>query len=125
MALSENYDLFKIGKDIFNIAKKVVDNPEFRKTIEIGGERDIVAKADLEIEDAVIAYLRKETILVNLDSEERRRTTLTDNPQGLITLDPIDGTDNLVDNILHYCTITTIFDTPNPKTLGEAVWAGI
>ncbi|MBT4165940.1 hypothetical protein HOE04_02790 [archaeon] len=123
MGFSDKYRVDYIGKEILHISKGIVDNPEFREVIEIGGSKEIVAKADVMIEDAVADFLKK--IPVNLDGEEKRRRVLCENPLGLIAFDPVDGTNNFVNGSFFYCSIATIFDSPEPKTLGEAVWAGI
>jgi len=124
MALSDNYDLHKIGMDLIDISKEVVAKPEFRKRIQTD-KGEIVTLADTEIEDRVEKYLLDNEIPVNMDGEEKRRRTLTSNPLGFVVFDPIDGTDNAATDSFHYCTIPSIFDTPKPKNLGSAVWAGI
>jgi len=125
MKLSYKWNVNQIGKDIIEISKEMINTPGFRERIEVGGPKEIVARGDIAIEDAVAEYLQKFSMPVNLDGEEKRQRRLCKNPLGKVTLDPIDGTNNFVYNTLFYCTIATIFDTPNPKTLGEAVWAGI
>jgi fructose-1,6-bisphosphatase/inositol monophosphatase family enzyme len=125
MKLSEIVPIYKTGEKIIEISRGMINNPQFRQVIEVGGLKEIVARGDVAIEDAVADYLQKFNIPVNLDGEEKRQRKLCKNPLGKVTLDPIDGTNNFVSDTLHYCTIATIFDTPNPKTLGEAVWAGI
>jgi len=114
-----------IGANILSIAKNILQDSKFRQVTEFGGPKEIVALGDTAVEDAVAQYLQENNIPVNFDGEEKRQRRLNKNPLGKITLDPIDGTDNFVDNTLHYCTIVSIFDSPNPRTLGQAIWAGI
>lgn len=129
MKLSDYYSLHLIGMNLIDVSKKVLKSPEFKDNLDLiikkGGKSDIITKTDIAIEDKVVDYILKKKIPVNFDGEEKRQRKLTDNPLGKITFDPMDGTDNYSTNVLHYCTILTIFDTPNPKTLGESVWAGI
>jgi len=114
-----------IGANILSIAKDILQDSKFRQVTELGGSKEIVALGDTAVENSVAKYLQEKNIPVNFDGEEKRQRRLCKNPLGKITLDPIDGTDNFVDNTLHYCTVVTIFDEPNPQTLGQAIWAGI
>jgi len=123
--ISDNYHVDSLGRNLLGVARSALENLDLTKTLAIGGDKDIVTAGDIAAENAVESYLREQNIPVNLDGEEKRQRKLCANPLGKITLDPIDGTDNYATNTLHYCTIVTIFDDPDPRTLGEAIWAGI
>lgn len=88
-------------------------------------KREVVTQADLAAEEFVIGYIRKNNISVNLDGEEKRRSKLVSDPQGLWTLDPVDGTYNYFRGIFPYCSILSMFGSTKPENLGSAVWAGI
>src|SRR3989338_8137800 len=90
-----------------------------------GNKNEIVTKADDAVENEVIDYLRRHKIKANLDSEERRRSKITANPDMLVVLDPVDGTYRFWRNFLPYSTVVTIFDSPEPRTLGEGAVTGI
>jgi len=131
MAISDRY-IPDVGHYILSLSGRILneleENFDGRNLEASSAKKEIVTKADNAIENAVIGYLKSAEIPANIDGEEKRRTVICENPQGLIVLDPLDGTFNYFKNrglSLPYCTIVSIFDSPNPATLGEAVWAGM
>jgi len=127
MALSDNYDLDNLGNSLLSIAHKKISESEVeeRTLITSTTKKEIVTKLDIAIENGMIEYLREKNFPVSFDGEETRSSKLSENPQGLIVVDPIDGTYNYFRNFLPYCTIVSIFDFPNPERLGDAKWTGI
>jgi myo-inositol-1(or 4)-monophosphatase len=114
------------GLRVLSLLKDLLKEPRFRERKKItASKNEVVTEADIAAENLVIDYIKRRNIPVNLDGEEKRRTTLTENPQGLWVLDPLDGTYNYFRNVFPYSSILSIFDSPHPKNLGSAVWTGI
>ncbi len=78
---------------------------------------DISTKGDMAASDALIKFFKEQNIPAILYSEESGRIELSKNPKYTITFDDIDGTDNYHrgKGMLPYCTVVTIFDSPNPS----------
>ena len=125
MSVDDKYNFHEIGMSLINIARNVLDSDFKDEVLQRGGKQDIISLADQEIEEKAFEYIKSIGFPANFHGEEKRQRKLVDNPKFLICFDPQDGTNNSVDNAFHYCTIPTIFDTPEPKNLGSAVWAGI
>lgn len=123
----KNFDYH--GKNVLKLLRNLLRKSEFQnkknRILEGITKKEVVTKADMATENVVIKYIQDNNIPVNLDGEEKRRSVLTSNPKGLWTLDPIDGTYNYFRGIFPYVSILSIFDFPNPKNLGSAVWAGM
>jgi len=126
-----DYNHSQLGHKILYLCSEVMRDRRTLgkpKTLTCEAKKEIVTETDEAVEEAVIDYFREEEIPVNLDGEEKRRTIITENPQGLVVLDPDDGTFNYFrgyDFSLPHCSIATIFDSPDPQRIGDAVWAGI
>ena len=77
---------------------------------------DISTQGDMAVSEALTRFFEEQKIPAVLYSEESGRTELTRNPKYTITFDDIDGTDNYHRGrgILPYCTVVTIFDSPEP-----------
>lgn len=117
------------GISVLNLLKDLLKQPKFsnrRGRITEGiTKKEVVTEADIAAEEAVIEYIKENNLQVNLDGEEKRRSTLTQDPKGLWTLDPVDGTYNYFRGIFPYVSILSMFDSPTPKNLGDAAWAGM
>ena len=120
---SQSYHGIKVLSLLKNLLKDTTLTQK-RRVKDIS-KNEVVTEADIAAENAVIGYIQKHNLHVNLDGEEKRRSTLTENPKGLWVLDPLDGTYNYFRGIFPYSSILSIFDSPKPKNLGSAVWAGI
>lgn len=107
------------GINVLNLLKELLQQPEFsekRGRITKGiTKKEVVTKADLAAEELVIDYIKENKIPVNLDGEEKRRSILTQTPEGLWTLDPIDGTYNYFRGLFAYVSILSMFDYQLPK----------
>ena len=125
MTIKNKYNFGEIGFKLIDIAKEVLSSDFRDEVLQRGGKQDIVSLADQEIEERAFNYVKSIRFPANFHGEEKRQRKLVDNPKYLICFDPQDGTNNSVDEALHYCTIPTIFDTPEPRNLGSAVWTGI
>ena len=121
----ENLDYH--GRRVLEDLRDLLKQEKFTERRRVRGlsKKEVVTEADIAAEDFVIKYLQANDIPVNLDGEEKRRTTLIQTPQGLWTLDPLDGTYSYFRGIFPYCSILSMFDSPHPENLGSAVWAGI
>ncbi len=118
-------EIQNIGLDLLGISARILSELQEGRTRLHGDKKEIVTKADITIEDAVIDYIKQNKIPANIDGEEKRRTKIVENPELLIVLDPLDGTYRYSRNFLPHSTIVTIYDTPNPRKIGGAVFTGV
>ena len=120
--------LIQICKDALYRAHIVLDALSDKGIREVYDEHvtDISTQGDIAISEALIKFFKEQRIPAILYSEESGRMELSENPKYTITFDEIDGTDNYHRGrgILPYCTVVTIFDSPEPN-FENALVAGI
>ena len=77
---------------------------------------DISTTGDRTVSESLIRFFTEQRIPAVLYSEESGRLELVRNPRYTIAFDDIDGTDNYHRGrgILPYCTVVSIFDSPEP-----------
>ncbi len=106
-------------KDALYKAHTVLNTLGDKGIFEIYGKHvtDISTQGDMAVSNALREFFKEQNIPAVLYSEESGRTELTTNPKYTITFDDIDGTDNYHRGrgILPYCTVVTIFDSPEPN----------
>jgi myo-inositol-1(or 4)-monophosphatase len=91
---------------------KTLNEPEPDLGIGAGGDR--VKKIDLAAESAIVSTLRKHGITFTLISEESGIVEYGKSPsQRYVTLDPIDGTTNLIRGLSFYATSIAVSTEPN------------
>ncbi len=118
-------EIQNIGFDLLGISERVLSGLQEGRTRLQLDKKEIVTKADMALEEAAIEYIRENKIPANIDGEEKRRTKIIENPELLVVLDPLDGTYRYSRNFLPHSTIVTIYDTPNPQKIGDAVFTGL
>ena len=87
---------------------------------------DISTQGDMTVSDTLIRFFAAQQLPAVLYSEESGRTEIGTDPRYTIAFDDIDGTDNYHRGrgLLPYCTIVTLFDSPQP-TFADALIAGV
>ena len=118
-------ELQNIGLDLLGNSARILSGLQEGRTRLHGDKKEIVTKADIALEEAAIDYIKQNKIPANIDGEEKRRTKIVEIPELLIVLDPLDGTYRYSRNFLPHSTIVTIYDTPNPQRIGDAVFTGV
>jgi myo-inositol-1(or 4)-monophosphatase len=92
----------------------------------VGAGGDPIKKADLAAEKAIIETLTARGICFTLVSEESGVMEHGKNPQECyVTVDPIDGTTNLLRRIPFYATSIAVSDKPLLKTVHTALVADL
>ncbi len=90
----------------------------------IGAGGDPIKPVDLAAEKAIIEVLHQNHITFTLVSEESGIREFGDNPnQCYVTVDPIDGTNNLVRGVPFYATSIAISAKPSLSTVSAALVA--
>jgi myo-inositol-1(or 4)-monophosphatase len=111
--------LTQICKDALHIAHRVLDTLSDKGISEVHDKHvtDISTQGDMAVSKALTRFFNEQEIPAVLYSEEFGRTKLTGNPKYTITFDDIDGTYNYHRGrgMLPYCTVVTIFDSPEPN----------
>lgn len=120
--------LIQICKNALYKSHQVLESLSDKGTSEIHDEHvtDISTKGDVAVSQALIRFFEDQKIPAILYSEEAGRIELMENPKYTITFDDIDGTDNYYRGrgILPYCTVVSIFDSPEPS-FDDVLVAGI
>lgn len=113
-------ETLQICKDALYIANGVLVSlgDEGTKIVSYGRDVGFSTVGDKTISRYLIDFFRRQHLPVILYSEEvdigTKRMELDKNPKGIITIDEIDGTHNYLRGISPYCTVITIFDSPEP-----------
>ena len=103
---------------------KTLDQPQPNLGIGAGG--DPIKQIDLAAEEAIINTLEEHEISFTLISEESGTKKYGSPPHNnFVTLDPIDGTTNLVRGIPFYATSIAISTMPTIKTVHAALVADL
>ena len=120
--------LTQICKDALYKAHVALDALSERGVCEVYNKHvtDISTQGDMAVSETLTRFFKEQKIPAVLYSEESGRTELTRNPEYTITFDDIDGTDNYHRGrgMLPYCTVVTIFDSPEPN-FENALVAGV
>ena len=113
-----------------NIRKQIgplletLDQPQ--PDLGIGAGGDPIRKIDLAAENAIVGTLRGQGISFTLISEESGVQEYGENPQECyITVDPIDGTTNLIRKIPFYATSIAVSEKPFLKDVHSALVADL
>ncbi|MEK6915331.1 MAG: inositol monophosphatase family protein [Nanoarchaeota archaeon] len=114
------------GKNLLESAYRLNKDLGVEGERQVETDKDMVLEADLAISREIQSLVEKRGVPTVLWTEEFKRVQFGDNPLETIAFDDIDGTFNKKHGagILPYCSIATIFDTPNPR-YEDAVYAGI
>ncbi len=111
--------LTQLCKDALHKAHSVLDilSDKGIREVHDGHVVDISTQGDMAVSKALIRFFKEQKIPAVLYSEESGRIELTKNPKYTITFDDIDGTDNYHRGrgVLPYCTVVTLFDSPEPN----------
>lgn len=120
--------LIQICKDALQKAHVTLNTLDDKGICEVHNEHvtDISTQGDMAVSEALIKFFKEQKIPAVLYSEESGRIEITKNPKYTITFDDIDGTGNYHrgKDILPYCTVVTIFDSPEPN-FEDALISGI
>ncbi len=100
------------------------DQPQPKLGIGAGG--DPIKEVDLAAENAIIDTLKEYDISFTLISEETGILKYGSNPQGsFVTVDPIDGTTNLIRGIPFYATSIAVSTEPIMSTIHTSLVADL
>lgn len=123
--MAENFvhhaqEMLRIGKNL------VASSPSLVKevgTTNVKGDRTI--EMDVAIEDALIDYIKKQNLPVNIFSEEKGTVQFHENPQFLVAFDPLDGSTNykIGKGLLPFGLLVAFYQGLKPK-LKDVVAAG-
>lgn len=113
--------------DILRESSRVLNTLGNRGTAEVESEKDIVTHGDISVSHAAKKLLASSGIpLVFCDEELGTSRIGFGEPKYTVAFDDIDGTNNYArgNGVLPYCTIVTIFDSPEPR-YDDAIVAGV
>ena len=96
--------LLKLDKTYFSIFQENKDNFNlFEKTTHLNATGHKSLAIDLFLEDLIINFFQEEGLPCVLEAEEKGKIVLSKNPEFLVIVDPLDGTNNFRRNIPLVC----------------------
>lgn len=103
-----------ILRDVLEKYREIKESREYRKIIK--RREGITLRLDLELQDQIINSLKEKKIAARVVSEELPYPLdLSKNPNLLIAIDPLDGTENAYRERKPFSTVLTVFNTLKPK----------
>ncbi|NHJ83875.1 MAG: hypothetical protein FK734_00350 [Asgard group archaeon] len=108
--------LLELDKCLFDTFNENKDKPaNWKKTDYTNAAGHKSLEIDLIMEDGIINFLRDKNIPCVLEAEERGRTNLSNNPEYLFIVDPLDGSNNFKRKIPLCCYGIAIAPIVNNK----------
>jgi myo-inositol-1(or 4)-monophosphatase len=113
------------AQEIKNAITPILDKPIAQKTYGVGAGGDPQKHIDLQAEKALIETLIKHDLKFTLISEESGVKQYGQKPTYYVTVDPIDGTTNVLRGIPFACTSIAISKKPYLMAVEAAIVADI
>ncbi|UCH31481.1 MAG: hypothetical protein JSV05_08300 [Candidatus Bathyarchaeota archaeon] len=117
--------LIEVVQEIKNAVVPILDNPIAQKTYGIGAGGDPKKHIDLQAEKALTETLIEHDLEFTLISEESGVKKFGQKPVYYVTVDPIDGTTNVLRGIPFACTSVAISKKPYMMAVEAAIVADI
>lgn len=94
--------LIEAGLEAADVLRENFENLEMHEIVGIASPRDVTRRVDLISENLIVDKLKEERVEAIVIAEEQGRIVLSKNPEYLVLLDPLDGSNNYVSGIPYY-----------------------